>query len=558
MEKRKIPFLFKLWPSFGDLAFLLPILLLFGRMHGATTLLSDCDTGWHIRTGEWILAHRTVPFSDIFSFSKPGAPWYAWEWLSDVVFAWLNALGGLRTVVLFSAFLLSLTFTLLFRLVRTRSNLIVAILITVIAADASSLHWLARPHLFTLLFLVLFYSALERVREGRIFYLALLPLATILWTNLHGGFFVGVLMIAAFGLGEVLKIVVSGDRADSPGSWAKAGQYFLCALSSLAASLINPYSYRLHVHMAAYLRDPFNSEYIQEFLSPNFHNPELIFFEILLVLSAAAAGWYLSRGRFTEPLLIAMWAHAGLLAARNIEIFAIAAAVPVAASIQEWLDRLPEWNVARWLRRAAQSVNRIAARGAATESVAGGWYFASAMSLVLIAALMYAPNPPKNFRAEFDPKKYPAAALDTLRSRPASRIFTDDEWGDYLIWRLYPAQRVFVDGRSDFYGTAFEEKYIDVLNVKCEWEKNLSRYGVDTILLPVNAPLAGVLKESSRWRPVFDDGIALVFRSAANPPADLGAPGSAARAGSGEGRDREVTKTEARDRAITETNSKKT
>jgi len=107
---------------------------------------------------------------------------------------------------------------------------------------------------------------------------------------------------------------------------------------------------------------------------------------------------------------------------------------------------------------------------------------------------------------------------------------------------------VFVDGRSDFYGDDFEEKYIDVLGVKYGWEKTLSRFGVNAILMSPTAPLTGALKESSRWRVVYDDGIALVFR-----PAETAGEitVSAATTGGGGGRDREVTKTEARDQAIT-------
>src|SRR5258708_417555 len=100
-------FAVKLLPSLADFAFLMPIAYVFGRMDGVKTLLSDCDTGWHIRTGEWIIANGWVPVRDIFSFSKPGAPWYAWEWLSDVLFAKLNALGGLQAVVGFTILLLS-------------------------------------------------------------------------------------------------------------------------------------------------------------------------------------------------------------------------------------------------------------------------------------------------------------------------------------------------------------------------------------------------------------------------------------------------------------------
>src|ERR1700745_928668 len=99
MEARS-QFAVKLLPSLADFAFLMPMAFLFGRMAGVKTLFSDCDTGWHIRTGEWIIAHHAVPTQDIFSFSKPGAPWFAWEWLSDVLFAWINYHGGLRVLAM--------------------------------------------------------------------------------------------------------------------------------------------------------------------------------------------------------------------------------------------------------------------------------------------------------------------------------------------------------------------------------------------------------------------------------------------------------------------------
>src|SRR4029077_7834551 len=114
MEASRSKFVVRLLPSLKDFAFLMPIVFLFGRMDGVKTLLSDCDTGWHIRTGEWILAHGRVPTRDVFCFSKPAQPWFAWEWLSDVLFARLNAVGGLEAVVLLAILLLSITFTLLF------------------------------------------------------------------------------------------------------------------------------------------------------------------------------------------------------------------------------------------------------------------------------------------------------------------------------------------------------------------------------------------------------------------------------------------------------------
>ncbi|MGO9255088.1 MAG: hypothetical protein ACLQU1_02115 [Bryobacteraceae bacterium] len=551
MKDARHSFAIKLLPSLADFAFLMPIAFLFYRMEGVKTLLSDCDTGWHIRTGEWIVANHWVPARDIFSYSKAGDPWFAWEWLSDVLMAGLNGVGGLRVVALCALALIATIFALLFLLARRKANPIVALGVTLLAAAASSIHWLARPHLFTLLFLVLFYAALEQVREGRerlwgVPYLAVLPVATILWTNLHGGFFVGVVMIAAYGAGELLRAAFGAEvhRAEAV---RQAGMFFLSAAAALAASLVNPYFYHLHAHMAQYLRDPFNSQYIMEFLSPSFHHPTAIFFEAMLVLGAAAACWNLAQGRFTEAVLMLVLAHAGLLAARNIPLFMIAAAPPVAAALQEWLNRLPGWNVAGWLRRAAEKFNRIAAETAETDAI-GRWHLVSAAGLALVAALIYAPHPPKAFRAEFDPKSYPAGAVALLRQDPSARIFTHDQWGDYLIWSLYPGHKVFVDGRSDFYGDEFEEKCMDVMNVKYGWDRTLSRFGVNTILLRPTTPLAGALKESSRWRVVYDDGVALVFRPAGQAGQQTL---SATSLGGGISRDREITKTLTRDPAIT-------
>jgi hypothetical protein len=287
--------------------------------------------------------------------------------------------------------------------------------------------------------------------------------------------------------------------------------------------------------MAQYLRDPWNAQHIVEFLSPSFHHPTALFFEGMLAMAVAAAYWNVSKGSFTEPILMLVWAHAGLLATRNIPIFAIAAAPIVAALLQHWLDRAAEWNVAGWARRAAGRFN-LAAEGAGEKELVGRWHLVSVMGLALVAAIIWAPNPPKKFRAEFDPGVYPAAALATLRQQPAARIFTNDEWGDYLIWSR---RRVFVDGRSDFYGDDFEEKYFDVMNVRYGWEQTLAHFGVDTILMPPDTPLAGALKESSHWAVVYDDGISVVFR----PRRWAGGTTlSAIVKDGGAGRDREVTK----------------
>jgi hypothetical protein len=556
MEAKNSKLAVKLLPSLTDFAFLMPIFFLFGRMNGLKTLLGDCDTGWHIRTGEWILAHHGVPTHDIFSYSKPDGAWYAWEWLTDIIWAFLNTHGGLAAVAVAGILLIAGTFTLLFRLVRRKSNAVVAIAITMTAAVGSSVHWLARPHLFTLVFLVLFYGALENVRAGKtrfhgIPYLVILPLATVLWTNLHGGFFVGIIMIGAYGMGEALRLVFSPDLgAERETVKRRAAQYLLSAGACLAASLVNPYGYRLHQHVVLYLTDPYQGQHVMEFLSVNFHHPLAIFFESILLLSALASYWFASKGSFTEPLLLLMWAHAALLSTRNIPIFMIVAAPPAAAVVQMWLERLPGLNVAEWVRKAGRRFNETAAAMTETDQISR-WHPASVFGILVVVALLYAPHPPQKFRPEFDPKSFPVAAVQKLQLDPAARVFTFDQWGDYLIYRLYPKTKVFMDGRSDFYGSAFNQTYLDVISVNYGWEKTLARFGVDTVLMPPSSPLTGALKESSRWRVVYDDGVAVVFRSQ-----NTAAAKDSVTTGDGAGRDRKITKTEASDLRITEKKTK--
>src|SRR5215472_445687 len=110
----------RLLPSLTDVAFLFPLILILTRMGGLKVMLSDGDTGWHVRTGEWILDHGRIPRTDMFSFTKAGEPWFAWEWLWDVAFGWLHRQAGMAAVVATSVFLICLVSAMLFRLVQRR------------------------------------------------------------------------------------------------------------------------------------------------------------------------------------------------------------------------------------------------------------------------------------------------------------------------------------------------------------------------------------------------------------------------------------------------------
>ena len=556
MVAPKPQFLVRLLPSLTDVAFLMPLAFLFLRMGGATGMLGDGDTGWHLRTGEWILANRRVPDQDIFSYTKAGQPWFAWEWLWDLSFGWMHQHAGMAAVILASLFVLCCTSVLLFRLVRRQSgNALIAILIMFLVTGGSAVHWLARPHLFTLLFTVIFYSMLERVNEGNTRLLWWLPALMVVWTNLHGGFFVGLILVGAYAGGELLRALFEARSEARKQATARAIPFLVAGTTCAFATLINPYFYHLHAHIFEYLTDKYQYQNIVEFQSFNFHHPVTVFFEPMLLMGLAAAVWSLARRDYIHALLLAGWAHLALVAVRNTPIFMIVASVPVAGMLQKMIEDLPDSNVADWLRQAASRAARFAADFAETDSIPR-LHLASAGATCLLIALFYAPNAPAKCRAEYDAAHYPAKAVELLRKAgPSETIFTDDAWGGYLIYRLYPANKVFIDGRSDFYGSTFNEKYLDVMNVRYDWEKNLDQYHVNAILLPVAAPLAATLKQSPRWRAIYDDGVAILFRSVDATTAP-GANQFSAVFHGGKDRGREITKTQTRDLTITQSTTR--
>ncbi len=553
MTETKTNPILRLLPSLTDVAFLLPLILLFAGLRGVRTLLGDGDTGWHVRIGEWILAHGQVPRQDMFSFTKPGQPFFAWEWLWDVAAAWLHQRWGLAGVVLASLLVIAFSTVLLYRLVYRRcGNPLVSIVLTGLASAGASVHWLARPHLITMLMLVVFLTFLERVREGHTGWLWTLPVLMIAWTNLHGGFPIGIIVVGAYGAGELLRAAVTWDSAERRASLRAANPYLVAAAGCALASLVNPYGYKLHVHMVKYFRDPFQLSYIQEFRSADFHSPPALFLEIMLILGLCAAIWYGRRRQFAEVLLIAGFGHLSLVMVRNMPLYVLAAAPIVAVPIVAWLKALAEGPVAGWIRALAGTFVEI---GEELVPIERPWrlHVVPTVVMLLFVAGMESPSAGIKFKAEYDPHDYPERALAALnpawlnpiRMRPPAsgassgrtvhfaaaaepqlvpnklfepnqRIFTHDEWGDYLIYKLSPRGfKVFVDGRSDFYGGKFGQDYIDVLEVKYNWQQTLDRYGVDTILLPCDAALSGALKESRRWRVAYDDGMAIVFRPAA-------------------------------------------
>ncbi len=484
-----------LTPSLADVFFVALFLAVFARAAGLEALLSDGDTGWHIRVGELVLGSGRVPVADPFSFTRPGAPWFAWEWLSDVLFALLYRWHGVGAVAAMAGVALALGAALLFaRMLGGGSGLWISLIAALAASSASSIHYLARPHVFSILLYTLALGILERDRRDpgwRVW--TLVPLAA-LWANLHAGF---VMLPATLSLAALCEN--AGHRR----------RYGLLALATAAATLTNPYGWRLHEHIWRYLNSSWILDHVQEFQSPSIRSEGTVVFALLLLGAVAVAA---RAGRF-EAALVLLWGFAALRSARHVPFFAIAAA-PVAAAAA----------AARWRRYSESAHPQSACRilWELSQDLGRNCRFSAWLPVAAAAALALTAAS----GGSFPDTRFPVRAVDcneqwlAPHGPPAKmpRVLTSDQWADYLIFRLYPRNRVFYDGRSDFYGDRLGADYRKLLAAGVGWRQLLDRYGFSLALLPQDWPLRAVLDGEPGWRLVYRDSVAALYARQGSVP----------------------------------------
>ncbi|GFO55327.1 hypothetical protein GMSM_23340 [Geomonas sp. Red276] len=490
--KRSLPV--TLLPPIGELFFAVALPIVF--FAGKGRLLGDCDTGYHIRAGEYILRTRSVPRFDIFSLHTPPLPWTAHEWLSEVVMALLHGAGGLTAVDAFFATVLSACPALLYLVLKSYGTQTAAAgIFTLCALSSFQVHWLSRPHVFSFVFMLLFHYLLETWRHGKFDRLYLLPPLMLLWVNLHGGYLGGFILIAAY-LAGCAASTATGAAGRREQGWRNCRRLAAIGLSCLGASLVNPAGYRILLFPFKLVGDTFIMDHVSEFLSPNFHFMTSFRIFLLLVLALLA----LSRKRLpaTDLLLLAAFTNMSLYSARYISLFALV--VPPVLSRNLRGIKLPPSPVTCFLAERSRKLAALDAGG-----LRGVWG-AAALVAVIVAVVS------GKVEHRFDPKvKAVETAEFLMRENIPGNMFNNDEIGDYLIYRTFPRYRVFFDGRSDMYGSALMKEYYRVTRFQPGWEEVLAKHRIGWVVFDTDSELTRFLALRREWALVHSDPVASVF-----------------------------------------------
>jgi hypothetical protein len=492
-------------PDMATLMAVLTLVFCLFVFKGGSKLFRDSDTGWHVRTGERILTMRALPRSDPYSFSRPGAPWFAWEWGSDALMGLANHIDGLRGVATMFALAIAAATWLWFRLHwAVGGNFFLACILMPPMINTASLHWLARPHVFSWLFLIsaIWYAERAPKRFG-FAQAASIAGATALWANLHASFF----------FAPVIALIYAASHFVRPLIWdlnkceefARGRWFLFAAAAALAGSFVNPYGWCLHTHVVSYLMDGELLDRVAEYQSFNFHSAGSA--QIVATLAIAAMGGTLAlmQKNVAHFLLAAVFSIAALRSARALPLVALLILPLANASLYNALRAMHELKpgVAKWLDHAMISAHRTLA----LDRTLNGAPFA----IVAIALTLLALRIPTH--VGFPDDEFPVAAASAVEKLPAdARLFAPDKFGGYLIYRFNGSRKVYFDGRSDFYGAAFMKQYLEILEVRPGWKDAMWPLHFTHALLPNRYALLAALEQAG-WKTLYTDNVCTLLEA---------------------------------------------
>jgi hypothetical protein len=452
---------------------------------------TDMDFWWHVRTGEIIAETWEVPKADVFSYTAEGRPWVVHEWLWELIVFYLCDIGGYRLAVLISAALVTLAYGILYRLLRRLgANEILAAALVLWAAGLALPNLGVRPREITHLLLAVYLHQLFLYREGSVRSLWLLPALMVLWVNMHGIFALGIGVLGIVGLGELYRWL----RDDAP----FPRHMLIVGVLTVAATAVNPYGLKMLLYPLNYYFGADNPSFrvVDEFASPNFHDPIMMLF-IPGLIAFMFIGIPRRRSPVADGLLLAVFTLSALVSARQVSVCAMVLAPLLVLRLVEEFS----WARERPLPQLPKRLELV------------NW---GVLVVLLLAGAGQVARPEvyEVIQLGWEPNvgKMPEAAARYIEENDLpGPVFHHQAWGGYLIYRWYPQRKVFMDGRVDMYGPEIAGDYIEAMAVRPGWRDVFDRYDIRTVMLPKGAALSVILHAREEWQHLLVGDAAEIF-----------------------------------------------
>jgi len=487
--------------------FYLTVLLLLILIMAVRTPL-DTDMWWHLKAGEETWRNGEVYSVDTFSFTREGESWLNHSWLYQVLMFLVFRAGGYWALSVWVGLCAVISIAFVYQ--QMESNSMIKVIVGILAGIVSSVVWAPRPQIMSL---VLFSAV------GYLFYLykwkkvnRLLWLAPIfiLWSNLHGGYILGIVFMGALLCGELLNKILAENSMEHL-SWREIKILGIWILACSLVVLINPFGLGMWKIPFTTIGIESLQNLISEWASPDFHQ----FYQqpMLWMLFGVIAAIGLSKRRIdgSDLAVLVVFGWGALTARRNFGPFALATAPILTRHLEYFLSDWKNTIVDKFsfARRWLSSISGT------NDKIKSGYRYAVNLTLLLLlstAAIwkVYEVNKPSLIN-QVEQENFPFAAAEYLAKFSASgRILNEYNWGGYLIWNL-PDFPIFVDGRTDLFGDEIIEEWIGILKAENKWQNKLDIWEIDYILIKPDRPLAAAAAET--WETLISgEGIILLGR----------------------------------------------
>lgn len=445
--------------------------------------VADPDIWWHMRTGQWIVEHHSVPHVDPFSRLSAGREWAAYSWLFDLIVLWCYRCWKLVGILACATtMVVAITVALHQMIRRLQPDFTKATLLTMAGMIGLSRLYTPRPWLFTILFFILELDILFQVQKsGKIRRSLWLPLIFGLWANLHIQFVDG---LAVLGLAAMTPL--AARWVQQPQSKTRSARLWPVFLLSFLATLANPYGWKIYkiAYDLGSQSGVLNS--ISELQALPFRDTDDF---LLLILALAAVGMLCWNRRFPifESALLAIAIFLSFRSQRDVWLLAVSASAILAAQMKSDIGEEPH------PRRQSLSTIFLA--------------LSVCVTVVAGAALMRVSNAGLRDNVA---RAMPVHAVEAVRQRGYSGpLYNNYNWGGFLIWSV--SQPVSIDGRAALHGDKQLERSANTWNGAPDWKTDPQLISSRLVIAPVAAPLTQLLRADSRFELVFEDQVAAVF-----------------------------------------------
>lgn len=451
--------------------------------------LWEPDVFMHLAVGREIADGNHIPKVDVFSHTCRES-WIAYEWLFELVTYGLQRLGGWHALTSLRDVLITLSFVPVWRTLRLLGigrwwSIAGVLAIAGVAAFSVEL----RPQVITFLFLPLSMHIVYLAWRGSDRWLWLLPALMLVWVNMHAGFVAFFLGVAVLGLGVAIAAAMIRSSVRLP-----ARRFGCVLLACFAMTFINPHGVGVWLLPWIAMREGFSS-FVGEWQPPHASYAGATFALMAIGVVLAVTRW-----RSVHPgaiLLLLFWSAMGLMAKRNIALFAYVG-LPIVFLL-------------------ASRQRGAAARISMSVVVGLGLFQWGVFDRYMDHRTS------RHWGGGVDWAQTPAKAAEfIMRERPAGMLFNDYDLGGYLMFWLYPEYPVFIDGRTDLYGKGFFLRHRDLMLGR-DWRSEFDNRRVNLVVVNyayamAPASIIAELDTSSDWSLVFWDDRAMVYvRNRTNP-----------------------------------------